>query len=196
MQRQSLRQKKARIARIRAYRNYYCHAVLMALNQTGASAEWFPDVQFACSALARCDDVRGYSAWRHTRVDPIGFDARARGSRLALALVFARCAQAARVHCSRCRRANRLAARRREFAVARFALLPASTPAVRSGAPVPPCGPLLCERRCGHSMKRTMPHRSSDIGFMLSSLQAGDSGPVCILIRYAAARKHAVSNSK
>ncbi|SIT39935.1 hypothetical protein BN2475_230066 [Paraburkholderia ribeironis] len=29
------REKKARIARIRAYRNYYCHAVLMALNQTG-----------------------------------------------------------------------------------------------------------------------------------------------------------------
>jgi hypothetical protein len=41
------RKKKARIARIRAYRNYYCHAVLMALNQTGALAGGSLIVQFA-----------------------------------------------------------------------------------------------------------------------------------------------------
>jgi hypothetical protein len=42
-----LMQKKARITRIRAYRNYYCHAVLMALNQTGAAPGGSPIVQFA-----------------------------------------------------------------------------------------------------------------------------------------------------
>lgn len=42
-----LMQKKARITRIRAYRNYYCHAVLMALNQTGVPPGGSLDRHFA-----------------------------------------------------------------------------------------------------------------------------------------------------
>ena len=38
--------KKARITKIRAYRNYYCHAVLMALSLTGAAPGGSP-IQYA-----------------------------------------------------------------------------------------------------------------------------------------------------
>ena len=70
-----------------------------------------------------------------------------------------------------------------------------SSEAVRSGRQFQPWD--LCCAKVGAAINETtMPHRSSDIGFMLGSIQTRWLGFLCILIRYAQERKRAVSNRK
>lgn len=88
-------QKKARITKIRAYRNYCCHAVLMALSQTGDASRGSP--RFAVHSRRLCFHLSLAGALRTPR--PNGG---ATAHRAAL--------QAARARCSRYRRASRPAA--------------------------------------------------------------------------------------
>ena len=182
------RQKKARIARIRAYRNYYCHAVLMALNQTGAtrggSRSFNCDCEYALPEYAQAQ--RRHGAATHAPTPPNGG-----------ASDPARGALRPRAHIAGDIAAQVSARRwRREIAVACFALLPGFDGGRLIRLPVPACW--RCWASAGAAIdETTMPHRSSDIGLMLSSRQA-DRFKACLHTSYGmpSRRKHAVSNSK
>lgn len=139
-------EKKARIARIRAYRNYCCHAVLMALGLTDAGSRGsrrfrpvFCNVTLQVLLTAARGAASGVST--SSRVQ----------SRLTAPRRIAMRRFRPRAHVAR-NIAAQVAARRgrREVAAALGALLPGLDGSRAIGPPVPALRALLGERRCGH----------------------------------------------
>ena len=133
-------QKKARITRIRAYRNYYCHAVLMALNETGVMRggsliSSLMNVVFHPRGPRHSQRGIGYPKSRTLpttcRILPRRFRACSHVTRDIAAQIPPRRG-------------------RREITVACPALLPGVETRRAIRPPVPTLWTLLCERRCGH----------------------------------------------
>lgn len=127
--------KKARITKIRAYRNYYCHAVLMALSQTGPASGGSPIVHAQCERPGAASHDALSRRPLATSSPPLILARRIRTCPHIAGDIAAQIAT---------RR------RRREVAIAGLALLPRFQRGLTVRAPVPTLRTLLRECRCGY----------------------------------------------